>query len=182
MDDLNAQVVEADKRARAGRIARLEWLQPETPLQSYPVPSLAHEYFEEARLCWYVGAFVATILLVQLAFEELLRSHYRVARGVGGKLDSRKSVNSVGFAELIQQGKGDGLLSPSEADGLSSLRRCRNPYIHTKDVGGKRKQPTFLDQTLKISGRELGGLGVEDEAREAMKLLTKLFPTLCMRM
>lgn len=180
MDDLKAQVVEADERARVGRIARLGWLQSGTSLQSYPVPALAHEYFEEARLCWYVGAFISTILMVQLAFEELLRSHYRVVRGVGGKLDSGKRVDSAGFAELIKQGSRDTFLSTAEAGDLSALRRCRNPYVHTRDVEGKG--PSFFDLTVRISAPELAGVGVEDEARKAIKLLTTLFPTLCLRM
>lgn len=180
MDDLRTKVVESDERARAGRITRLEWLQSGDSLQNYPVPALAHEYFEEARLCWYVGAFISTILMVQLAFEEFLRSQCRVARGVGGKLDSGKSVDLAGFAELIQQGRKDDFLSISEANELSALRKSRNPYVHTKDVGGKG--PSFFDLTIRISAPELVGVGVEDEARNAIKLLTTLFPTLCIRM
>ena len=179
MDDQQTQVIEADERARPGRIARLKWLHAQAPLESYPVPALAQEYFEEARFCWYLGAFIASILMVQLAFEELLRSHYRVARGVGGSLDSGKSVDSAGFAELIRQGRRDDLLSPSEVHDLSSLRKSRNPYVHTKDVGGTG--PSFFDQTIKISASELVGLGVEQEAKEAIELLTTFFPRLCMR-
>jgi len=179
MDNLQAQVIEADERARPGRIVRLKWLRAEAPLESYPVPALAQEYFEEARLCWYVGAFVASILMVQLAFEELLRSHYRVARGVGGDLAPRKSVDSAGFADLIEHAKRDGLLSSSEVRDLTLLRKSRNPYVHTKGVGGKG--PSFLDQSMKTSAPELTGLGVEQEAKEAIKLLTTSFVRLCIR-
>lgn len=180
MDDLEAEVVEADERARAGRIARLEWLQLGASRQYYPVPALAREYFLEARLCWYVGAFISTILMVQLAFEEFLRSQYRVARGVGGKLDSGTSVDSAGFAELIEQERNDDFLSKSEADDLTALRKSRNPYVHAKDVGGKGT--SFFELTIGISAPESVGVGVEDEARNAIKLLTTFFPALCLRM
>jgi hypothetical protein len=133
-DSLIAQVAAADERARPGRVSRLAALGDAEGVDGYPCPALAHEYFEEARLCWYVGAFVAAILMVQLAFEEFLRSQYRVAKGVGGELRSGIKVDRAGFAELIVQARSDGFLSSSEANELHALRKRRNPYVHTKDA------------------------------------------------
>jgi hypothetical protein len=178
-DDLDGQVAEADQRARHGRIERLKILQNDLPHEEFPVPALALAYYEEARLCWYMGAFVATVLMVQLAFEELLRSYYRVVRGVGGKLSSGVLVDRAGFGDLIKEARPDDFLTDSEARDLDSLKNCRNLYVHTKDE--KQGRPSFFDQLAKIAVPELVGIGAEDEARVAVKLLITFFPTLCMR-
>jgi len=178
-NDLEAQVAEADQRARTGRIERLRILQRASSLEGFPTPALAFEYYEEARLCWYMGAFVATVLMVQLALEEFLRSHYRVALGVGGKLSSGVSVDRAGFGELIKEATVDDFLTESEAKDLDSLKNCRNLYVHTKDQ--RQGRPSFFDQLAKIAVPELVGTGTEDEARVAVKLLMTLFPALCMR-
>jgi len=184
MDDFTSQVVKADERARAGRAARLKLLQSILLVEEYPAPALAYEFFEEARLCWYVGAFVATILMVQLAFEELLRSRYRTARGVGGKLDSGVPVDDAGFAQLIEQGKNDHSLSSPEAGQLRALKDCRNLWVHAKDEGKKRatkNRATWFDQLGKMVVPDLVGIGVEDEAQKAITFLTVSFPLLCKR-
>lgn len=140
-DEIAVQVAAADARARNGRAARLKVLLSVMPVEGYPVPALAHEYFEEARLCWYVGAYVATVLMVQLAFEELLRSSYRTARGVGGRLDSGVLIDRAGFGQLIHQGRSDGFLSRLEANELASLKERR---VET---------PTFIPRTREARGR-----------------------------
>jgi len=130
-----------------------------------------------------MGAFVATILMVQLAFEEFLRSQYRTSRGVGGKVDSGIAVDKAGFADLIKQARSDDFLSDSEADELNDLREHRNPYVHVKDTDNVRnKGRTFLDQLTKIAAPDFIGVSTEDEAKKAIQLLIRLFPTLCMRM
>lgn len=185
MDALDARVIAADERARPGRMSRLAVLDDVSPLLSYPGSSLAGEYLEEARLCWYAGSFVAAILMVELAFEELLRSHYRVTKGVGGALDSGVEVDRAGLAELTAAARRDALLDESEASDLNTLRRLRNPYAHTKDVTRKplRTATTFLDQTIKVAAPKVSeGTSTEDEARNAIRLLMKLFPTLCFRL
>jgi hypothetical protein len=48
MQDLTPQVIEADERARAGRITRLRVLQDAHPLGGVPCDALAAMYFEEA--------------------------------------------------------------------------------------------------------------------------------------
>ena len=64
--------------------------------------------FMPARLCWYVGAFVAIIVMSQLALEEMLRAHYRRCKGVDGKLNEHLRVDEADFSGLINQAEADG--------------------------------------------------------------------------
>jgi len=109
--EIRRLIHEQEDRSFPGRLERLRFLLSIQKQPPFPSPRLAYEYYEEARLCWYVGAFVASIVMVQLAFEELLRSHYRVAKGVGGKLDCGKKVDDAGFANLINEARNDMYIS-----------------------------------------------------------------------
>ena len=137
-------------------------------------------YYEEARLCWYCGAYVATILIVQLAFEEFLRSFYRAARGIGAKLDSGVAIDRAGFSDLTAQARRDNFLAASETADLVWLKDCRNPYVHTRDE--RVKGTNFFDQLAKIAAGNIVSVTVEDEAQRAIVLLISLFPLLCQRM
>jgi len=187
-ENLEQLIHDGDKRSYNGRLERLKFLLSIESQNEYPASALAHEYFEEARLCWYVGAFVATIVMVQLSFEELLRSHYRVAKGIGGKLRSGKEVNNAGFYELINEAENDGYISRQEAESLHGLRKnIRNPFVHVKDIevnaNGKQtfRKPNFFTQTLKIVAPEVLGSDVVDEAKGAIQLLVTLFPEISSR-
>jgi hypothetical protein len=187
-ENLEQLIHDGDKRSYSGRLERLKFLLSIESQNEYPASALAHEYFEEGRLCWYAGAFVATIVMVQLSFEELLRSHYRVAKGIGGKLSSGKEVNNAGFYELINEAENDGYISRQEAESLHGLRKnIRNPFVHVKDIevnaNGKQtfRKPNFFTQTLKIAARVVLGSDVVDEAKGAVQLLVTLFPEISSR-
>ena len=175
----------ADERAHNGRVERLRVLLTEGDLRVTPISGLAYEYYEEARLCWFNGAFVASIVMSQLAFEEMLRSHYRVARGVGGKLRETLRVDDAGFDDLIYQAKVDGWISSEEAASLDKIRKdYRNPFVHPHDVPKQNKsnKPNFLKQRLKMVAPELIGRGAGDEAQETIVLLVTLLPRISRRL
>ncbi len=106
-DEIRKLIRDGDERSFNGRSERLGFLLSIETQDGFHPPALAIEYYEEARLCWYVGAFVATIVMVQLSFEELLKSHYRMAKGIGGKLDYGKKVGRATFCDLISEAKKD---------------------------------------------------------------------------
>ena len=158
-------LLESDKRSYNGRFKRLRFLLPIEDQEPFPISALAYEYYEEARLCWYMGAFVATIVMVQLSFEELLRSHYRMAKGIGEKLSCGKKVDQANFSDLINEAHNDSLISEEGAKLLHNLRKnIRNPYVYVKDIkvnsDGKpeRKSPNFFTQYLKIKAPEVIGV------------------------
>ena len=186
--EIQKLIHEGDNQSYNGRFDRLKFLLSVENQFSFPTPALASEYYEEARLCWYVGAFVATITMVQLAFEELLRSHYRVAKGVGGKLNCGIKVDQASFSNLIDEATNDKWILEEEAKSLHNLRKnVRNPYVHVKDVKvndyGKTnlKKPNFFIQYLKIKAPEVIGADVENEAKWAIQLLVTLLPKISCR-
>ena len=187
-NDLKQMIHEQEERSFSGRLERLRFLLSICKQCPFPSPCLAYEYYEEARLCWYAGAFVATILMVELSFEELIRSHYRLAKGVSGNLNSGKKIDDAGFADLINEARDDFYISDDEANSLHHLRKnLRNPWVHVKDVKLNRdgkinlEKPSFSLQEIKISAPELLGSGVETEAKEAIRLLITLFPEISVR-
>jgi hypothetical protein len=179
-NDLMAWIDEQHVRARSGKLDRFRVLLHTPDL--IPSPPLAYEYFEEARLCWLNGAFVATIVMVQLAFEELLRDRYRVVKGFGGKLNLRTTVDRAGFKELVRQAKCDSLVEPKEAAALLQLRNVRNPYVHSKIP--RKAYVSTLDYVFAHRHKfvpKRGRIKVEEEARKAIQLLLGLFSRLCYR-
>lgn len=170
--DLLRMMEGAEARAKAGKLRRLRLLCRTSPRRMFS-PVLGTEYFEEARLCWYSGAFVACILMVQVAFEELLRDHYRVALGVGGILKKGVGVDAATFSAFIERAEADGRVTKREARRLHRLRKRRNPFVHSKDVG----DPTWFDQAAKfVSGS--GEPRIKREAEAAIRLLNATFPAL----
>lgn len=184
--EIRQLIYESDKHAYSGRLKRLKFLLLiEEEQKPFPVSALANEYYEEARLCWYVGAFVSTIIMTQLSFEELFRAHYRAARGIRGKLDCGKKVDDASFFDLIQQARMDNWISDNEENLLNELRKnLRNPYVHVKDFSptdkGKQTQqkPDFFIQFLKIKGSKLIKVSAENEAGKSVQLLVTLFPAI----
>ena len=183
--ELLRMISDANDHAISGRLERLRFLMTNESNEPTPFSGLAHEYFEEARLCWYVGAFVATIVLTQLALEESLRSHFRVVCGVQGTLPNGKSVDQAGFADLINESYSSGLVSENEKDQLHKLRRdFRNPYVHPKDVDKDHKstRSDFFRQQLKIVAPDLTGESSITEAKQAIQILVNLLPRISRRM
>ena len=179
---------DGDERSYKGRFERLKYLLSINSLDEFPAPALAWEYYEEARLCWYSGAFVATIIMAQLAFEELIRSTYRVAKGVRGKLANNKKVDKASFSDLIWEAEQDKIITKKEAENLNKLRKLRNPFVHTKDlrIEGENKitlgPVDFFYQHLKIVASHLIGQSAENEAKFAIKLLCNSFPKISYRL
>lgn len=186
--EIRRLIHEGDKHSYKGRLERLRFLLSIEDQEPFPIPVLVSEYYEEARLCWYVGAFVSTIMMTQLAFEELFRSHYRVAKGVGGKLNCGKNVDDAKFFDLIEEAKNDKWISGKETELLHNLRKnIRNPYVHVKDIKinsdgrSNLKRSNFLTQYLKIKAPELIGNDLENDAKDVIQLLVNRLPEISRR-
>ncbi len=180
---------EAQERAHPGRLERLQVMNAAEDADPAWVSHLASEYYEEARLCWIYGAFVATIVMSQLTLEELLRGYYRAAKGVGGILDNGKEVDSVGFKDLTEQARQDEIITPDEYVAFQRLRKdIRNPYVHPRDVSPRKSKgdgiirPDFVMQGIKISAPTLGIGDVKEEASEAITLLVSSFRKISSRL
>ena len=173
----------SDEREHVGRVERLRMLLADMnpmDLDGFPCSALPLAYFEEARLCWCMGTYVATIVMSQLAIEELLRSHYRTfTRDIA----KRRKLDNASFAYLINEAEAGGWLTLQEAADLHKTRSSyRNAYVHPHDYTDWATQDrdsdrtNFQKQTLKIYCPEAVGKDVIDEAYETVKLLVSLFP------
>jgi len=174
-------VKEKEKSEFDEKIKRLRFLISNATDEYIPMPSLAFQYFEEARLCYYHGAFIATIFMVHLAFEELLRNHYRIIREQKEKLTSKMrgtiSIDEATFLELIDEAKRDNYITQKEAEKLHQLRKLRNKFQHTKDVSPYRTnlEDSWFAQDLKIRTR------IDKDAEWAINLLFTTFADICKR-
>ncbi|MCG2790759.1 MAG: hypothetical protein L6305_03300, partial [Actinomycetia bacterium] len=54
-----------DEQAYAGKLKRLKFLLTQENYNVFPTSALAIEYYEEARFCWYVDAFVVFLLKIE---------------------------------------------------------------------------------------------------------------------
>jgi hypothetical protein len=171
------EVIAADARARGGKKKRLELLAEAPPEYEFPAPQLARRYYEESRLCFYSGAYVATIIMAQLAFEELLRTYYRAIEGEGCLPDGTK-VADCGFADLIIRARREKLANSRDIRHLEKLRTMRNPYVHSRQDG---KKSDHTRQTLKITFPEYVGVSTQDEAQKAVTTLIEVFPRLSIK-
>jgi len=58
-------ILENDRQIYVGKLKRLKFLLTQENCNVFPVPALAIEYYEEARFCWYVDAFVVFLLKIE---------------------------------------------------------------------------------------------------------------------
>lgn len=176
-DRLKAMIIEADKRSFEGRLNRLRFLLEILGENYVPFPKIVLEYFEETKLCFYEGAFVASILMASATFEELFRQIYR-------DRSETKKAKSRGLADLVNRALDDSLIFPDEARRLTELRRMRNKFTHIK-IGFQRidfnKKRTFLDFLLLWEEPYKETLPIEDLAEDTIKIFARLLPKLCNR-
>lgn len=116
----------ADKNSLQKRASRIRWLTKVMPRNySYMMPFETYYVFEEARLCFVYGHFVASIVL-STAFIDHWLEMFLVRRGyeneASGVLKSKiKFCRKLGFLNSV-------LL-----DKIDHLRLIRNPFVHLKD-------------------------------------------------
>ncbi len=180
--EIEGMLKNAGQRSFPGQADRLAQMLAVQDMSEARFDSLALAYYEEARLCWVYGAFVACIVMCQMAFEEAMRAHYWRE---GDRLLNRKKVNEATFFELTDTAERRGLLSSAEAEDLHRLRKeFRNPYVHPKLVSPSASlvRPDVFRQSLKIFAPDVAEVSVEDEAFAAVALLVRLLPDLSARL
>jgi len=184
-DEIKEMIKNSNIKEFHGRFHRLKYLISIHKDIYLPYPSLCEDYYREARLCWYNGAFVASILMVQLTFEELFRSYFRMSYGINSKLRFCKKeikVDNASFYDLIEEACLCGWVNNNERDELHKLRKIRNPYVHTKDIDFKnQKKIDFFNLFSKIYAPELIEGSAEEDAKFATTLLTRSYPNIALR-
>lgn len=119
---------EQDALSLPYRLARLKFLVENFGEPRHMgLPQMAYYYVEEAKLCYLNGAFVACVLIVQSALEDILRNFcFIVPHG-------HKSIEH-NFQDLIDESFKRGAINQEEAKSMHEVRQLRNPYVHTKDI------------------------------------------------
>lgn len=163
--------------ARA-RIARLRFVQSQFgPLRGkwYPGGIEVVAMFEEMRLCYVEGLFVATIVLAQTYLERVLAGRIALTEfHFPGKTDTR----GMGFASLLKLAVERQLILRDEFGKFDALRRVRNSFVHShsgdpkKELGFRAfkkitEAPVFLLPEQRVDPLQL----LEAEARWALHVV-----------
>ena len=176
-EKLAALVREADMKSFEGRLNRLEFLLENLGEGYAPFPAIVLQYFEETKLCFYQGAFVASILMVSATFEELLRQIYRDA-------NEMEKARAKGLSDLVENAIDDNLISPEEAEEITNLRKLRNKFTHINigfGEGSIKNKQTFLDYMLLWGDPREEKLPIEEFSKDAIRVFARLLPELCNR-
>ena len=99
-------LLEQDRLSLPYRLERLDFLVRHFGAERHLLLSgMSAHYFEEARPCYLNGIFVACVLMVQCAVEELLRGLFHL------KGDDT-TANTAGFGALIKASLREGFVTP----------------------------------------------------------------------
>jgi hypothetical protein len=126
--DATEWLEEEDTDSREDRAARLEWLVQLMPPVEHHLfwgGELSVHLFEEAKYSFVYGQFLATIFLGLAFIERTLAAIFYA----GGRTDLERSNITV----LLEEARGNRLLTPDEFDMIDRLRRIRNPIAHFRE-------------------------------------------------
>jgi len=128
-----------------------------------PGGELSLHFFEEARLCYLNGQFIACVMLCQSLLEEIFRG---LLRETGIMLD--RDLNKAGFETLTEEALKHALITLSEAEAFHRLRSYRNKYVHPRPPSSVKWLPRrMLDEEKSIL--EL----TQADAQEALAIMFK---------
>ena|SRR5579884_3592076 len=165
IDELITWLDRDDAESRPHRAQRLRLLMTEYgPTERYLffVGDISLQVFEEARLAYLNGLFIACVLLCQVCLEHMLAGLFRIA--------GRDDLERAGFATFLEAARNEGYISTEEFALFDHLREIRNPYTHSRPPGA----PGSLRQRAILSNTHPAGLTVQD-AEAAIRALLDLF-------
>lgn len=161
---IRSWLVESDEGSRQARAERASVVIDHPPerwrLRVFPGGELSMWAFEEARLSYIAGNFLATIVLVQMCVEHTLASLVRMS-------GEEAPASYAGILRLALERR---LIDPEEWRRLDGLRVRRNPYVHSREL-------TAHDHLLRRSMNEDRPSEdlLADDATEAVSSLMALF-------
>ena len=147
-----------DKDTFANRLARYKLLESLAPHGYSALGAFEPLFvFEEARLCFLNGAFIATVVLCQAFIEHWLTGY--ASRG-GDDQELPRTLDG-----MLKYCRREGLLHDYLIDRIDQLRAKRNPFTHRKDMD----HPLLLwrrAMALQATPAEL----LEQDAKDAVSL------------
>lgn len=163
---LERQLEKSDHQSFALRLERLKWLDSILPKgSSFVMPPETFHVFEEARLAFINGEFVATLLLANAFLEQWLGN---VLASEGHAKEARQ-----GLAAILQCMEETGLLHEFLSHAADRLRKIRNPFVHIKP----------FDHEHRLTQRVLKGQIdpyslLEEDAKDAISLMLQVATTI----
>ena len=141
---LIAHLTMEDKNSRESRAHRLSYFMgvvqiPSGTFGKFP-GAITHPCYEEVRLAYIHGLYLATVLLSLSYVEHQLANQLHEAGESG--------VNRAKPSELLEKAYQRGMLSRSEFDTFNDLRGIRNSYAHFRHPG----HPTELSKRSRDQG------------------------------
>jgi hypothetical protein len=109
-----------------------------------PGGTTSSQAYAEARSCYVMANYLATVILAQGFLENLLGSHLVLQEGIRpihGKPD-RQSGSLAGrptIREVLAKSVEDGLISNSMVPRVERLIELRNPLIHHRDANDQSR-------------------------------------------
>lgn len=159
-EGLTAWIENDEALSRESRLERLRFLTDEFDEGYRLSPGIAVAYEEEAKLCFYHGAFISTIVLVQMAVEETIRATLYDAG-----MDWAREDRSIGFFRLIEEAYQRKLIRRDMRDSYHRLRSdIRNKYMHPKSWKVSLDIGRFPEQDIPKA---------EEEARFAVRVMAE---------
>lgn len=179
-------VKEADKMLFEGRVKRNDFLKSLNVEFEGMLASgmIAQEYFFEAQRCWLEGLFFATIIMIQMTFEEGLKHSFRGYYDLREDQKNLDFVNSCGFSQIIDLAKKEKYITKKESIQLHQLRKMRNPLVHIKR--NKKKDGDFtktsefsiickISEIYQVEEGMILESGAEKEAKKAIRFVKLYF-------
>jgi len=126
--------------------------------------------FNEAKMTFINGEFIATILLTHAFIERVLQSHYE---SIG-----LEKIAKRGFKAMLAHAKKNELLHPYLIDKFDLLRKKRNPLTHLKTFENEHTLSQRILNRIKKGEQYIHPiLMLEEDAKEAMSLMYTLLTT-----
>jgi hypothetical protein len=163
---LERSLEKSDRDMFSSRLYRLKWLESVFPKGSgFLMPPETFYVFEEARLAFINGEFVATLLLANAFLEQWL----------GNVLASKGYEKEAGrgLSAILKCMAKTGLLHPFLADAADRLRKVRNPFVHIKSFNHEHR----LTQRMFREKRYPNSL-LEEDAKDAISLMLQVATTI----
>jgi len=163
---LERQLEKSDRQSFNSRLERLKWLDSIFPKgYSFMMPSEAFHVFEEARLAFINGEFVATLLLANAFLEQWLGN---VLASEGHAKEAQQ-----GLAVILRCMEEMGLLHEFISNTADRLRKIRNPFVHLKSFDHEHRL------TQRVLREQIDPCSLlEEDARNAISLMLHVATTI----
>ena len=163
IDKLTSNLQRQDRHTFKSRLERLKFLDSIYPRGVSMFGRMEPIFiFQEARLTFLNGAFIATILLCQAFIEHWLTSY------LSGKIETDELPKTL--QGMLQQCRKEGIIHDYLIEKIESLRVVRNPFTHPKSEDHQFVLSRRIFK-MNLPPEEI----LEEDAKNALSLMHTLY-------